>query len=86
MGHIPELERMKSLQYQDAKEFIEENPPVRSLLDRLRDECPNVDERNLLSIFHLRNEELITATAHRLEYNATHRPDGTSDGTPRRPE
>lgn len=73
MPFVPELERMKSLKYQDGKAYIEEHPSGSTLLDRLREDCPHVDPRDLVSLFHLRNDELITATAHRLEYNATHR-------------
>lgn len=72
MASIPELDRMKSLKYQDGKAFLEEHPNGNSLLERLQEDCPHVDPRELVSLFHLRNEELITATAHRLEYNATH--------------
>lgn len=75
MEFVPELERMKSLKYQDGKAYLEEHPTGSTLFERLQEDCPHVDPRELVSLFHLRNEELIVATAHRLEYNATHRPE-----------
>ncbi|MBW3581704.1 MAG: hypothetical protein KY455_01275 [Euryarchaeota archaeon] len=73
---LPELDRMKSIQYKEGKTTMEEQAWAGSLFRRLVSECPHVDDRDIVSLFRFGNEELITATAHRLEYNATHPPDG----------
>lgn len=74
MTPIPELERMKSLNYQEGKAYLDENPVAAPLVNRLESECPHLDKNDIVALFHLRNEELVQAAAHRLEYNATHPP------------
>ena len=80
MRHIAELERMRTLAYREGKAYIDENPVVFPIFERLKGECPHVDKREIVSLFHLRNDEVIVATAHRLEYNATHRPGPVGPG------
>lgn len=79
---VPELERMRNLCYQEGKDFLEDHPDSRQVLERLQEECPHVPVRELVLLFHLRDDELVKATAHRLEYNATHpvqKPDDTDE-------
>lgn len=72
---------MKSLQYQEGKMYIEENPVAAPLVHRLESDCPHLDKRDIVALFHLRNQELVQAAAHRLEYNATH-PSGPERDAP----
>ncbi len=81
MSRFPDLDRMRAFNYQAGKDFLEENPFMGPLVKRLESDCPHLDRRDIVALFHLRNEELVAAAAHRLEYNATHPPEGS--GPPR---
>ncbi len=72
MRSIAELDRIRNMNYEEGKAVLAADPAVVSLFERLQTDCPHVDRRAIVSLFHLRNEEIIQATAHRLEYNATH--------------
>lgn len=69
---IPELERMRNLCYQEGKAYLDEHPDSRTLYQGLKEECPHLSRRELVELFHLEDEELVRAAAHRLEYNACH--------------
>lgn len=69
---IPELERMRNLCYQEGKAYLDEHPDSRTLYQGLKEECPHLSRRALVELFHLEDEELVRAAAHRLEYNARH--------------
>lgn len=69
---IPELERMRNLCYQEGKSYLDEHPHSRTLFEGLQEECPHISSRELVELFHLEDEELVRAAAHRLEYNACH--------------
>ncbi len=69
---VPELERVRNLCYLEGKAVLQEDPASKQVFDRLQNECPHVSTRELVLLFHLGDPALVTAAAHRLEYNATH--------------
>lgn len=75
MSAITDVERMRNINYREGKAILEDRPESNQLYHRLLEECPHVDDKAIVSLFRLGNEELILATAHRLEYNATHPPE-----------
>ena len=67
-----EIERLRNTNYREGRAVLDEKPNATRLLRRLVNECPHIEERELVALMRLEHEELIAATAHRLEYNATH--------------
>lgn len=72
MTPTPELQRLRSQHYQQGRAYLDENPIAGPLMARLTKDCPHLETRDLIALFHLGNDELVQAAAHRLEYNATH--------------
>ncbi len=80
-----EIERLRNTNYREGKAILDEKPSAADLLRRLVADCPHIDERDLVALLRLEHEELIAATAHRLEYNATHGGQAIAPSPPKTP-
>lgn len=77
---MPTVEEILEQQYKEGKKIIRLSKSSQELLEELKKECPHVSERDIISLFKSvaagtkMVDPAIIASAHNMEYNATHPP------------
>jgi len=75
---MPSVEEILEQQYKEGKKIIRLSKSSQELLEELKKECPNVPEKDIISLFKSvaagtkMVDPAIIASAHNMEYNATH--------------